>query len=183
VADGGLLCCALDTELLGHWWYEGPAWLTAVLEEAPRQGLELVTLGEGLDRVEPQRAALAPSTWGTGKDLSTWDSPRVAELAFAARRAELRAVRAAAGPAEPRAALERAARELLALQSSDWAFMVTRDLAGAYPEERLAEHGAALDAALGALAGGPAGVSSAAVPAPALRNLAPDLDLASLTTP
>ena len=33
---GGLLCCALDTELLGHWWYEGPAWLAAVLEEAPR---------------------------------------------------------------------------------------------------------------------------------------------------
>ena len=21
--DGGLVCCALDTELLGHWWYEG----------------------------------------------------------------------------------------------------------------------------------------------------------------
>ena len=34
-------CCALDTELLGHWWYEGPAWLAALLEEAPRQGLEL----------------------------------------------------------------------------------------------------------------------------------------------
>jgi 1,4-alpha-glucan branching enzyme len=205
VADGGLLCCALDTELLGHWWYEGPAWLTAVLEEAPRQGLELVTLGEGLDRVEPQRAALAPSTWGTGKDLSTWDSPRVAELAFGARRAELRTVSAAAGPAEPRAALERAARELLALQSSDWAFMVTRDLAGGYPQERLAQHGAELDTALSALggpaepgrsreaggrplpsgrgAGGPAEVFSAAVPVPALRNLAPDLDVASLTTP
>ena len=33
-ADGGLLCCALDTELLGHWWYEGPAGSRAVLEEA-----------------------------------------------------------------------------------------------------------------------------------------------------
>ena len=39
VAGGGLLCCALDTELLGHWWYEGPVWLAAVLDEAPRQGL------------------------------------------------------------------------------------------------------------------------------------------------
>src|SRR5438552_1654711 len=28
-----LAVCALDTELLGHWWYEGIAWLEAVVEE------------------------------------------------------------------------------------------------------------------------------------------------------
>ena len=38
---GGLVVCALDTELLGHWWYEGIAWLAAVVEECARQGLEL----------------------------------------------------------------------------------------------------------------------------------------------
>jgi 1,4-alpha-glucan branching enzyme len=178
VSDGGLLCCALDTELLGHWWYEGPAWLAAMLEEAPRQGLELVTVSEGLERVPPQRAALAPSSWGAGKDLSTWDSPRVGELATAARRAELQTVAAAARRAEPRAALERAARELLAVQASDWAFLVTRELAGDYPRERQAGHLEALRVALHAL------TDSAAVPPdPQLRHLAPDLDLASLTTP
>jgi 1,4-alpha-glucan branching enzyme len=176
VASGGLLCCAFDTELLGHWWYEGQAWLAAVLEEADRQGLDLVTVSEGLERAEPQRVDLVASTWGHGKDLSTWDSPGVADLAFAARRAELRTVAAAAAPAEPRVALERAARELLALQASDWAFMVTRELAGGYPQQRVGEHAARLDLALAEL-------SSAAVPEPALRNLAPDLDLASLTTP
>jgi 1,4-alpha-glucan branching enzyme len=176
LADGGLLCCAFDTELLGHWWYEGPAWLAAVLEEAPRQGLELVTVSEGVERVGARSAPLAPSTWGRGKDLSTWDSPDVAHIAFGARRAELRVVAAASGPADPRAALERATRELLALQASDWAFMVTRGLAGDYPERRVEAHATGLDAALAAL-------DSAAVPDPALRNLAPDLDLASLTTP
>ena len=40
--------------------------------------------------------------------------------------------------ATSRRALERAARELLALQSSDWAFQVTRDLAADYPLERVA---------------------------------------------
>ena len=177
VAAGGLLCCALDTELLGHWWYEGPAWLAAVLEEAPRRGLELVTVSEGIERAEPQRTALEPSTWGSGKDLSTWDSPGVAQMAVAARRGELRTVAATAGHARPRAALERAARELLAVQASDWAFLATRELAGDYPSERLEGHGAHLDAALDALA------DSAAVPEPALRNLAPDLDLAALTAP
>jgi 1,4-alpha-glucan branching enzyme len=177
VADGGLLCCALDTELLGHWWYEGPVWLAAVLEEAPRQGLELVTVSEGIDRTEAQRTPLTASSWGTDKDFSTWDSPAVGKLAIAARRFELRTVAATAGHARPRAALERAARELLAVQASDWAFMATRELAGDYPLDRLAAHGANLDAALGAL------TDSAAVPEPALRNLAPDLDLAALTSP
>ncbi len=43
-----------------------------------------------------------------------------------------------------------AVRELLALQSSDWAFLVTRDISGPYPRERAAAHLAALDAALAA---------------------------------
>jgi 1,4-alpha-glucan branching enzyme len=180
----GLLCCALDTELLGHWWYEGQVWLRAVLEEAERHGIELVTVSEGLERTEPVHSRpLEPSTWGARKDLSTWDSPRVADLAFKARLAELRTVAAAASHDEPRTALERAARELLALQASDWAFMVTRDLAADYPLRRVEEHERNHDAALAAL------TDSAAVPSPtsavgsALRNLAPDLDLASLTAP
>ena len=95
----------------------------------------------------------------------------MAELAFAARRAELRTVAAAAAG---RAVAGRAARELLALQSSDWAFMRTRELAGDYPDRRAAAHAAALDVALAVWQ---------TPPCPALRNLAPDLDLASLTSP
>jgi 1,4-alpha-glucan branching enzyme len=177
LAQGGLLCCALDTELLGHWWYEGQAWLGAVVEEAEAQGVRLVTVSEGIELVEPVARELVASTWGHGKDFTTWDAPPVAELAFAARSAELRTVAAVAWHGAPHAALERAARELLAMQASDWSFMVTRDLAGDYPAERMRLHGAALDAALAAL------TDSAAAPEPSLRGLAPHLDLAPLTTP
>jgi 1,4-alpha-glucan branching enzyme len=168
----GLLTCAFDTELLGHWWYEGPAWLAAVLEEAPARGLELVTVSEGLERVPSVERPLAASSWGRGKDLSTWDSPEVAEIAFEARGAELRTVAAAARADDRNGALERAARELLALQSSDWAFQVARDMAGDYPRERVRGHAAGLDAAL---SGGEVD--------PALRALAPDLELAALRGP
>jgi 1,4-alpha-glucan branching enzyme len=174
---GGLLCCALDTELLGHWWYEGLAWLEAVFEEAARQGVRLVTVSEGIELVEPEPRTLAASTWGHGKDFTTWDAPPVAELAFEARAAELRTVAAVASHGAPHAALERAARELLAIQASDWAFMVTRDLASDYPRERMRLHGGALDAALAAL------TDSAAAPDPSLRGLAPHLALSPLTTP
>ncbi len=171
----GLVCCALDTELLGHWWYEGPAWLAAVLEEAPAAGLDLVTLPTGLERVEPVERELIASTWGSPKDLSTWDSARVAEVAFAARRAELETVSAAAR-AGRRPAVERAAREACALQASDWAFLLTRELAADYPLERVRAHQKELRAALGAL-------DSAPEPDPELRSLLPELDLAPLVSP
>jgi 1,4-alpha-glucan branching enzyme len=168
LAGGGLCVCALDTELLGHWWYEGPAWLAAVLDEARRQGLELVHLDDALAGAAPAPPRELPTTtWGTPRDLSTWDGPAVADLAWQARDAELRVVAAGA-----RAGL-RAVRELLALQSSDWAFLAARGLAGPYPRERAAGHAAALRAAL---AGDPGAD-------PELRNLAPHASLAPLLAP
>ncbi len=149
---GGLAVCALDTELLGHWWYEGLEWLRAVLDECAVQGLELVHLDDARERFEPLPVAelrLAweqspPSSWGRGYDLSTWSGPAVSELAFATRAGELRtlaaAVAGAAGPA--------AVRELLALQASDWPFMISRGLAVPYAHERFDGHRDALDRAL-----------------------------------
>jgi 1,4-alpha-glucan branching enzyme len=161
VRDGGVCVCALDTELLGHWWYEGIAWLDAVLEESARQGLALTTLDDAMTRHEPAPAPafLPETTWGRGGDLSTWSGPRVADLAWQARTAELAVIRAVG------AAPDRAVRELLALQASDWAFLATNELAGEYPRERMRGHSGALERAL----------AGDADSEPALRNLAPDL--------
>jgi 1,4-alpha-glucan branching enzyme len=172
----GLVCCALDTELLGHWWYEGPQWLAAVVQEARSRGLALTALGDAVERRDPAPRPLAPATWGTPKDLTTWDSPSVEELTWTARSAELELVRPcvtrAARAGSP--ALARAARELLAIQASDWAFLATRELAGDYPLERVRAHKAALDAALAALKDSP--LVDQRGPEPSLRNLAPDLE-------
>jgi 1,4-alpha-glucan branching enzyme len=171
---GGLVVCALDTELLGHWWYEGLEWLTAVVEECARQGLELVRLDDALERHEPAPLEDVPapaweaSTWGEGGDLATWSGPAVADIAFATRAAELAVVRAG-----PRAG-EAAVRELLALQASDWAFMVSRGLAVPYARERYEGHRAGVARAL--LAGADTDVS-------ALRNLAVHADRAVLLAP
>ena len=91
----GLIVFAIDTELLGHWWWEGPAWLEQVLTDAEAHGVELVTLGDALDRHPAEPRELRRSSWGEGKDLRTWDSPEVADLATAARRLELRVLRGA----------------------------------------------------------------------------------------
>ena len=141
------------------------------------QGLELATGRRGLARSSRSSASSRASTWGTGKDSPTWDSPAVADLAFAARSAELRTVAAAAAGGAAPAALARAARELLALQASDWAFLITRELAADYPRAAAGGH-SRLDAALAGSAR-----LRGRQPDPALRNLAPDLDLAPLVAP
>ncbi len=168
VAGGGLAVCALDTELIGDWWHEGPLWLAAVIDEAARQGLALTRLDEALARhgAEPAPPHLPVTSWGTPRDLSTWSAPPVAGMAWSARDAELRTV--AAGDAD-----ERAVRELLALQSSDWAFLVARDLAEPYGRERADGHRAQLDAALAA----------PKTLAPTLHNLAPHASPAALLEP
>jgi 1,4-alpha-glucan branching enzyme len=166
-AENGLVVCALDTELLGHWWYEGPEWLRAVVDECARQELELVHLDDAVAAAEAAEApALPTTTWGSPRDLSTWDGPGVEEFAWRARRAELELLRAG------RAATPRAVRELLALQSSDWAFLVDRDLAAAYGHARAEGHRERLSEELSSLGSQP----------PELRNLAPFATVAPLLT-
>jgi 1,4-alpha-glucan branching enzyme len=157
-ARGGPSIVAFDTELLGHFWPEGVNWLRAVIEACDRHGLALAPLEADADGGAVGRAPDAPpvTTWGEGRDLRTWSGPAAGGLAWVARAAELRALTGGARPGP------RALRELLALQASDWAFLVARGTAGTYPAERVAGHRVAFEAAL-------------ADPAiePALRNLAP----------
>jgi 1,4-alpha-glucan branching enzyme len=169
---GGLLVCALDTELLGHWWYEGIAWLEAVVRECDRQGLELIRLDDALAGCEPRPVSKLgewpASSWGANGDLSTWSGPAVAEQAFSVRAAELRVL--AAGPRATPAAL----RELMALQASDWPFLISREMAVPYARERIAHHLEGLDRALSEGPEADAG---------ALRNLAVDADRSAFLAP
>jgi 1,4-alpha-glucan branching enzyme len=168
----GLITFAIDTELLGHWWSEGPLWLAAVLAGAEEAGVRLVTVPQALEDHEPERRPLRRSSWGEDKDFSTWDSPPVADLAWATRRLELRLVRAVrAGLRDGRA--ERGARELLAAQASDWAFLDRRGQAGDYAWQRATDHSRALYEAIGC----DRDIDSR------MRSLAPDLSLTPLLEP
>jgi 1,4-alpha-glucan branching enzyme len=169
----GLCVFAIDTELLGHWWSEGPLWLREVIRGADLDGIRLLTLSGALREHEPEDRPVVESSWGEGKSLETWDSPTISDMVWAARRAELRMLRAlAAGQVSGPSAM-RAARELLALQSSDWAFMDHRGQAGDYPFTRATGHARGLFEA----------IDSGATAEPRVRNLAPDLSLAPLVEP
>ncbi len=172
----GLIVFAIDTELLGHWWWEGPAWLEEVLATARRARGGAGHAWRGPASATSRSAReLRRSSWGEGKDLRTWDSPQVADLACG--RSPARAAAAArAGrrawsresPSAPRASCSR-------VQASDWAFLDQRRQAGDYPWQR--DHGPCARVARG---------HKLAPPRPAsrrVRNLAPDLSLSPLLEP
>ena len=99
---------AFDTELFGHFWHEGPMWLEARARARGRGA------GSGRTTASP-RPTSPPTSWGAGRDLRTWSAHRTWRGRSAA-------------PSWPRSAPRpspRALRELLALQSSDWAFLIT----------------------------------------------------------
>jgi 1,4-alpha-glucan branching enzyme len=140
-----LLAVTFDSELFGHWWFEGVDWLGLVLREMAEGGPTVATAAEYLDRDPPrQRVALLEGSWGKGNDHSTWlnDATRWMwdELHRLAREVEeLRA-----SPPRDNALRERAAqqavRELLLAQSSDWPFLVTTGQAADYAVERFRVH-------------------------------------------
>jgi 1,4-alpha-glucan branching enzyme len=169
----GLCVFAIDTELLGHWWSEGPIWLREVLKGAELDGVRLLTLPQALAEHPGEERPVSEASWGEGKSLETWDSPSVSDLVWATRRCELRLLRVLGMRAVDDQAAMRAARELLALQSSDWAFMDHRGQAGDYPFTRATAHAEGLLEAI-----------HSAEPVDArVRNLAPDLSLAPLLEP
>jgi 1,4-alpha-glucan branching enzyme len=159
--------------LLGHWWAEGPIWLREVIKRAELDGVRLLTLPQALREHEPEERPAREASWGEGKSLETWDSPSVSDLVWATRRSELRLLRALGAHSIEGPAAARAARELLALQSSDWAFMDHRGQAGDYPYSRATAHAEALLEA----------IDSPEAVDPSVRNLAPDLSLAPLLEP
>lgn len=142
----GLIAANYDTELFGHWWFEGPRWLTAVLRRlAASPTVTLTTAVAWLEDHPPEHVAdIAESSWGAGGTHWTWDNEENHWMWQLIHGAELRMRDLAA--AQPTATgsqaelLAQAARELLLLQSSDWPFLVTTGQAAEYATQRFAEH-------------------------------------------
>lgn len=138
-----LILAAYDTELLGHWWLEGPQWLREVLSLLGEETLLPRDIsGESALEAAP---VIAPSctAWCSEGDFSTWVNTSTADIWERTHDAEeefFRLMEEAGDDEGSRRALLQAARELLLLESSDWTFMVTRDKAAAYARERFYAH-------------------------------------------
>jgi 1,4-alpha-glucan branching enzyme len=138
----GVVVAAYDTELLGHWWHEGPSWLGRVLDlVAEDPHLHTTTLARRRAEHPPtRRLALPESSWGYAKGHASWVQPSTRPIWTSLRAAQARARTALAGGCGSAALRAQVARELALLSASDWPFMVTRGRTPGYAEERVDRH-------------------------------------------
>ena len=142
----GVISSAYDTELFGHWWFEGVVWLREVLKMlAKSEVVELTTASRIIDNHPPTEVMDLPeSSWGAGGGHFTWMNVDTQWMWPIIHRAERTMERLVAehpdATGEPLELLNQTARELLLLESSDWPFLVTTGQAKEYATQRFSEH-------------------------------------------
>lgn len=146
--DYGLIASNYDTELFGHWWFEGVDWIKEVLRGlAKSEVVDLVTAPQYVEDHPPKQILHLPEgSWGAGGTHFTWNNIEVNWMWPPIHEAEQRMTRLANrhkadwGNENLRKTLNQAARELLLAESSDWPFLVTTGQARNYAIQRFSQH-------------------------------------------
>jgi 1,4-alpha-glucan branching enzyme len=142
----GIVSANYDTELFGHWWFEGIDWLEAVLRRlAASPQVELTTASAFLESHPPETVLNLPEgSWGAGGAHFVWDNADTHWMWPIIHAAENRMARVKGTVPAPGtdaiAVMTQAARELLLLQASDWPFLVTTGQAKEYAVQRFRDH-------------------------------------------
>ena len=143
----GLISCNYDTELFGHWWFEGILWIKAVLRRlAANPNVELTTASDFVEQHPPEQTINLPEgSWGSGGTHFTWDNEDThwmwEPITDSERRMENLVAKYGKSPDEAmHGTLQQTARELLLLESSDWPFLVTTGQAREYAVQRFTQH-------------------------------------------
>ncbi len=144
--EKGIIVSPYDTELFGHWWFEGVKWLGRVLELLTGRDIEMMALSRFLDDYSGERheIELPEGSWGRNSNHSTWWNEETEWTWEHVYRAEDRMVAIASRfygkDALTDHIIEQLARELLILEASDWQFLITTGQAKEYAERRVLIH-------------------------------------------
>ena len=145
-ADGGTVVVSpFDTELFGHWWFEGPDFLGEIYRAFTGDlDVHPATASHHLRERPPATSLqLAAGSWGANGDYSMWLND---ETLWTWRRlwpledAFWNTVPAALKSADARPILAQAARELLIAQASDWQFIISTGEVADYATRRFNLH-------------------------------------------
>ncbi|MBN1424562.1 DUF1957 domain-containing protein [Candidatus Fermentibacteria bacterium] len=142
-----LIVAPYDAELFGHWWFEGPLFIEALMRALAREPGEVrtITAPDYLAQF-PKNQEVTPlrSSWGAGGYFDVWLNDRNDWIYRHLHKAEERMIELAhllpAASGLPLRALNQAARELMLAQSSDWAFIMNAGTMVEYAEKRTRDH-------------------------------------------
>ncbi len=144
-AGPGVIVAPFDTELFGHWWFEGVDFLGATYRRLREQTVvHPMTASEAL-RSDPAPSALrlAEGSWGANGDHSMWLNDGTAwtwQRLWPLEDAFWDIAPAALASPAARPILAQAARELLLAQASDWQFIISTGAVADYGERRFRGH-------------------------------------------
>lgn len=141
----GVICAPYDTELYGHWWFEGVDWLYHTLKMMhDNPDINVVTGSEALESHMPTASISLPEgSWGEGGSHTMWLNESTDWTWSYVYQAELEMKELATKYADDEKilpVLKQAAREVLLLESSDWQFSISTKTSKDYGEFRLTEH-------------------------------------------
>ncbi len=140
--ESGVVVALYDTELFGHWWFEGPEWLYRTIKRLARSSVRPLTASGCLENLPPiDIVSLPEGSWGQGGFHWIWLNEETSWIWKNIYRIE----EAEAGIRPRAAALDRRVlkqfyREKFLLESSDWPFLISTWTARDYAENRAAEH-------------------------------------------
>lgn len=136
-----------DCELFGHWWYEGPEFLYYVLKKTALESkyASLITPSDYIDYYPGiEEAVPSPSSWGANGYHEVWLNETNAWIYPHMHKATERMIELADTFPEAEGvlkdALNQAARELMLLQSSDWAFIMKMGTTVGYARKKIKDH-------------------------------------------
>ena len=140
-----LIVAPFDTELFGHWWFEGVDFVEELYRQIDLQGgVRPLTASSHLNNARADVALnLSAGSWGKDGDWSMWLNPETAwtwEKLWSLEEEFWRLAPEAIDKPELQAVLAQAARQLLLAQSSDWQFIITTGEATDYAEKRIRIH-------------------------------------------
>lgn len=136
-----------DTELFGHWWFEGPDFLKHVFRgiyASPH--IDTMTCSEQLQYASGERINLKESSWGNGNDHSVWMNDLTKWCWEKCYEAEAKVIKLCSDFREEKLnkeledILDQIVRSLQVLLSSDWEFLIENGTAVDYSEMRISNH-------------------------------------------
>jgi len=141
---GRVVTAPFDTELFGHWWFEGVDFLGELFRRLAGGPVRPVTAGAHLaaHRTRPI-VQLAEGSWGANGDFSMWLNPETAwtwSRMWRLEDAYWSVARGALAGEPQRTILAQATRSLLLAQASDWQFIISTGAAADYATRRFEQH-------------------------------------------